>query len=158
MRGTSAPRMLSSQQIESGARQHRRVDTVAGERLGDRLALLLGTAPGEFAIERDHRGERRRRLVGPGRIEGIALDGDQFAPGLGRRLRDALQPLGRVQPGVVAEPPALGQMPGDPGVGRLVGDMLGFEQGRIHLVAHLQGIAAVDEDGGSLRQHHRKPG
>ncbi len=31
--------------------------------------------------------------------------------------------------------------------------MLGLEQRHIHLVADLQGIAAVDEDGGLLRQH-----
>ncbi len=63
-----------------------------------------------------------------------------------------------MEPGVVAKLAAMGQMAGDPALRRLLGQVLGLEERDIDLVADLQGIAAVHEDGGLVRQHHGKAG
>ncbi len=89
---------------------------------------------------------RRLGLVGPDRVDRIAADGDQLGALVGQRLARLGHPVLGVQPGIVADPAAVGRMDlepvGDAGLGhRLVAPVLAVD-----LVADLQRVAAVDED------------
>ena len=70
-------------------RQHQRVDAELGDLGADAVELVGLRLAGELrAVNRD-RAERRRRALGPHRIERVAVDRDQFGAGLGAGRRQA---------------------------------------------------------------------
>ena len=150
VRAMSEPRTLRSQAIESGS-----VSTAAARSRATRpraisARLSAEAAPGERVRVRHDRPRRRRRLVGPDPVDQVR---HPHQPDLPRRraprLRLSISSRG-VQPGVEAEPAAAGQRRGQP-VGRLVlGDAHDLEAVGVDLAAHLQPVAAVDEDGGAV--------
>jgi hypothetical protein len=98
----------------------------------------------------DRRRIGRRRTIVPDRVDRVVLDRHQRGARLRGRFREALQAVRRVQPRVVADPRAVGEGLGDP-IGRwLVRDVARREGLDIHLVAHLKGVAPVDEDRGAV--------
>ena len=92
--------------------------------------------------------ERRRRALGPHRVDRIALDRDQFGAGLGA---GGGQPLGcrrSVQPGVKTEAVAGCEMLGQPVFRRRIDQRLDLPGLAVDLLGGLQRVAAVDEHGG----------
>jgi hypothetical protein len=63
-----------------------------------------------------------------------------------------------LQPGIEAELATLRQVLGNPGLGRFLRDLMRGERRDVDLVAHGQGIAAVDEDRRAIGQHDGKAG
>ncbi len=65
---------------------------------------------GRFACERERMrhgfGERRAGLVGPNRVDGIGVAGNQTGAGLGGRCTQALHAARGMEPGIVADPRA----------------------------------------------------
>ena len=109
------------------------------------------------AVDRD-RAERRRGPFGPHGIERVAVDRDQFGLGLGAGGR---QPFGcrrSVQPRIESEAIAGGKMRGQPAFGGGIDQRLDLPRPGVDLLGGLQRVAAVDEQGGLLRQHDRKAG
>ena len=98
------------------------------------------------------------RLVGPYRINRIALDGDQFgALGL-ERAAGAFDPALGMHPWVIADACAcrcmIFQPVGDAGLRH--SDILPILS--VDLFAHLQRVSSVGEDGRFFAQHNRRPG
>ncbi len=125
-------------------RQHHGV--VAANRLRHIFQLVGGTASGEL---RGLGGDRRRgpcRLVLPHRINGVRRDRHQSRAHLGAGLGKTSGFAGRHQPWIEAQCVALFEIPGDPCGRRLLGQVLGLEILHIHLLAHLNGVAAIDEN------------
>ena len=87
---------------------------------------------------------------------GIGLDRHEAAAGARGGAREAVVAVDRLQPRIEAELAALGEVGGDPGVGRLLGNLVRHEGLGIDLAAHGQGVAAVDEDRGLVGQHDRQ--
>ena len=98
-------------------------------------------------------GQRRRRPFAPHRIDRIGLDGDEAAASPLAGTGEAVVAIHRLQPGVEAQPAALGQVVGDPLFGRLLGNLMRHESRDIDLVAHRERVASVDENGRAVRQH-----
>ncbi len=102
--------------------------------------------------------ERRRRLVAPDRIDQVALDRFETAAGLGGSGGIALDLARDVEPGIVAEDLPRREMGGDPFMGGLLGQMAVFIERAVDLGAHLQGVAAIDEDRRAVGQDHGEAG
>ena len=156
--GTSPPRMLSSQAIESGAVSSATSAPFAATMSAMRLRRCLAGLAGELDGMRQHRRERRRRAVGPHRVDRVLLDRHEAAAGALRGAREALVAVDGMQPRIEAELAALGQIGGDPGLGRFLGDLVRHEGVGIDLAAHRQRVAAVDEDRGRVGQHDGEAG
>src|SRR3546814_11983025 len=65
-----------------------------------------------------------------------------------------------MEPGIVADLRAFWRIVRQPADDRVLGDRAIFEQRTVHLIAHLHGIAAIDEDSGAdtleiVGQHRR---
>jgi hypothetical protein len=105
-----------------------------------------------------HGRDRRRRTITPYRVDRIAIHRDQFAAGALAGLRQAFHRIGRMQPGIVAEPAVARQMFLDPSGRRLVDQMQGREDFGVDLFGRLQRIAAVDENRGAIHQNHGNAG
>ncbi len=102
--------------------------------------------------------QRRRRAFGPHGIDGIGVDRDQFRAGLGTGRG---QPLGcrrSVQPWIKSEAVAGNEMLRQPVFRRRIGQRLDAPGLVIDLFRRLQGVAAIDEYRGLLRQHDRHSG
>ena len=155
---TSPPRTLSSQAIKFGRRQHRGVDTLRGQRIGQLLALLFGRLAGEAQLVRHDRRQRRRRLVAPDGVDRVALDRGEPPAGLDGGGGKPLDLARNMQPGIVAEHLPRLEVGGDPFGRRLLGQMAVFVERAVDLGADLQGVAAVAEHGGPIGQHDGEPG
>ena len=104
------------------------------------------------------RAERRRRALGPDRIERVAVDRDQLGAGLGA---GGGQPLGcrrSVQPRVKTEAVAGHEVLGQPVFRRRIDQRLDMPGLAVDLFGGLQRVAAVDEHGGLPGQHDRHAG
>ncbi len=104
------------------------------------------------------RRDGRRRLVLPGGIQRIVRERHQLAAGLGRGALQRLDLVGGMEPGVVAQLAALGQVLGDPGIRRLLDQVAVGVELLVHLLAHLDGVAAIDEDRRLAGQDDREAG
>ena len=114
--------------------------------------LLARVDAGELLRIQAHRRQRRGGAIGPERIEGIVLDGLQRGVRLACGLLVALDRCGRRQPRVVAEHAVGPQVLLQPFGGRNVAAVDGLDL-RVDLIAHLQRVASVDEDGGAVGKH-----
>ena len=115
--------------------------------LGGRLLAREGN------IVQPYGAERRRRAIRPDRIEQVGLDGDQRRSARRAGLGQPLRAFDRVQPRVVAETVLAGEVLLQPLMRRVLDQMLDREQRRVRLRAHLQGIAAIDEQRRAVHQH-----
>ena len=133
--------------------QHRMRRAFLGNRCGEPRELFLGEFAGEFDRMDFDLGERRRRPVGPQLVDRIGREGNEDRAGLVRRGSQRLDVADRVQPRVETEPDALGEIGLDPFRRRIVDKALDREDFGIGLVAHLQRVAAVDEDDRAVGEH-----
>ena len=114
--------------------------------LGPDAHELVGRAfAGELDGAQHHAAGRRRRTVAPQRVDRIIVDRHQRGAGAGARLAQLLGIIGRVQPRVVAELGAYGQILLQPLIGRIVDQVLDDENRLVDLARRLHGIAAVHE-------------
>ena len=142
-----------------GRGEHRRLGPVAGEQGAQPGAL----GPRGFAGIVQRMGDDRRARLGrprraPGHVQGIGVGGFQRRAGLGGGLAQAREGVGAVQARIVADRPA---GPGRfPQIGRhaALDEIAELEDAAVHLVAHLQGIAPIDEDRRRVLEDHRRPG
>ena len=102
--------------------------------------------------------ERRGRPVRPDRVDRVRVDRNQPGPGLLAGRRESRDGVGRVKARVVAELVAALEPARDPFARRLLRDMTEFEHRRVGFRLHLLRIAAVDEQGGCVLEHHGEPG
>jgi hypothetical protein len=135
-----------------GGGDQRDIGVPGRERRGDPSALALAGLAGKLHGMRQHGRERSGWPSAPYGVDGIGLDGHEAAARPLTGTGEAVVSVHRLQPGIEAELAALGQVLGDPLLGRLLGNLVRHERLDVDLVAHGQGIAAVDEDGGALRQ------
>jgi hypothetical protein len=140
-----------------GRAQHRGVEPVPGERGGDAGALGRGVLAGEGAIVRHHRRQRRRRAVGPDRVERVAVEPDEAPARLLGGGAQALELGQGVQPRVVGERLAGPEIGRDPARRRRLGEMAMLEHGPVDLVGRLQRVAPVDEDRRPLGKNDGRP-
>ena len=116
----------------------------------------LGLAGVARAVDGDRR-DRRRRPLGPDRIDRVAVDRDQLRAGLGAGRGQPLGGGGGMQPGIEAEAVAGFQVLGDPALRRRLDQQLDRPGLAVDLLGRLQRVAAIHEYRGILRQHHGKP-
>ncbi len=141
-----------------GIRDHERVglelaDLRANARqLGDRLLARKGD------IVQPYGAERRRRTIRPDRIEQIGLDRDQRRPARPAGLGEPLGALDGVQPRVIAKTVVAGEVLFQPLMRRGLDQVLDRKQRRVHLLAHLQGVAAIDEQRRTVHEHDGRAG
>ena len=151
-------RDVAAADVEGPARRMRvgddeRVGLELGELGADALELVRGRLAGELlAVQRDG-AERRRRPVGPHRVDRIGLGRDQDRARRRAGLGEPLGALDGVQPRVVAELLAFAQRLLDPLVERRVGQVHDLEQAGVDLLARLQRVAAVDEQRRAVGEH-----
>ena len=141
-----------------GRGDQRHVGALGLDDAGDARALGFAALAGELVGMRQHRRQRRRRPVGPHRVDGIGIDRHEFAAGALAGARKALVAVDCLQPGIEAELAALGQVLGDPRFRRLLGDLVRHEGVDVDLGAHGKRIAAVDEDRRAVGQHDGEAG
>ena len=98
--------------------------------------------------------ERRRRTIGPDRVDRIMLQRDQRDVRAAQRLRETLDLRGRMDPGIVADARARLGVLGEPTRRGRFADVHGREQLGVDLAAHLQDVAPVDEDRRLVLQNH----
>ena len=137
--------------------QDRRIGLGIGDRSGQLGELVARRLAGEALRMDDGAAGRRRGTVIPDPVDRIDGQSDEFAAHRFQRGAQAFRLARRVQPGIEADTLAGGfslQEIGQRGLGR--GDR--FEDVEIDLLAHLQRIAAVDENRRAARQHHRDAG
>ena len=156
--GTSAPRMLNSQAIESG-----RVSTTASSpalaRVDCRAAILSAAAIPAYSMGAASQAARGRWPFGaPYAIDGIACEGLEHESYLGEALaRSSKVPAvcsqGRSRPRALG-----GRFSGKPLARLGFRDLDDVEGACIDLVGGLERIAAVDKQGGLLRPYDREAG
>ena len=129
-----------------------------GQLLGQIMALVGAGPAGKGESVGEHRRQRRRRLVGPNRVNRIFRQRHRRRPDVGQCLVIARQAVARVQPRVVAEPSTGRQMGLEPGGRRRVGDVMGFIKSGVDLIAHLQGVAAIGENRRRVGRHNGQSG
>ena len=96
--------------------------------------------------------------VRPDRVDRVLREAYELAADRGHRLAQALDLAGRMQPGIDAEPYAVGLAGLDP-LGRRHGNEIARLEGpRVHLLGELSRIAPVDEDDRPLFQDQRDAG
>ena len=108
-------------------------------------------------MQRD-RAQWRGGAVGPDRVDQVGLDRDQRGARRGAGLGQSFGAFDGVQPRVVAKAVGAREIGLQPPVRRLLDQMLDGEQRGIDLLAHLQRVAAVDEQHRALHQHDRGAG
>jgi hypothetical protein len=93
----------------------------------------------------------------PGLVQRIDGHGLELGAGLGGGGLQAVQGLRAVQAGVVADDgPGLGGF--QIGGNAALDEVADLEHALVDLLAHLQGVAAVDKDGGAVTHDHTGPG
>ena len=125
---------------------HGGIQALGSQPFGHFAALRLARLAG-IGIVVNQRGSRRGRgLVGPDRVDRIALYRNELCLLVRQRLRRGIGPGLAVQPRVEPDPRAGGGVFGQPcgHAGRGYG--LVFIKPPVHLLAHLQGIAPVNKD------------
>ncbi len=137
---------------------HQRVGAEAADLGADLVELGIRRFAGEAQIVQHHRAERRRRPVGPDRVDGVRLGRNERRAGVGAGAGEALRALGGVQPGVVAELGTRRQVLLEPALRRGVGDRHDGEHRCFDLGPRRQRVAAVDEQRGLVGEHHGRPG
>ena len=101
---------------------------------------------------------RRRRTVRPDRIDRILLDGDEFRAGRLGGFFVAFDLPRRVKPGIVTDLRARPQIAFEPFFRACRGERDGFNNLQIDLLAHLDRIAAIDEENRAILKHDREAG
>ena len=134
-----------------GLGEHRCVGTGLGQQLGDHGQLFRNALAGKLQGLNREGGGGPLGLVVPDRVDGIAGErlqsGSHFGAGRGK----ALGLLGGEQPGVKTQDIALLQIFGNPGGWRLIDEVAGGEDLGIDLLAHLDGVAAINEYGALVK-------
>jgi len=118
---------------------------------GGGLALAGRGLAGVPRVLHPRRGKRRRRPVGPDRVDRVGGQRHQLDAGVARQRR-----LG-MQPGVIPDP-GLRRGLAQPARGGLLDQMPPLPQRRIGLLRHLRRVSAIGEDGGAVRQHDGQAG
>ena len=139
-------------------RHHQGVGAELGEFAADALELVGGALAGKLEIAQRDQSRRRRRPFAPQRVDRVAVDGDEFCAGHGAGLAQLLGAFGRVQPGIVAEPGAGGEVALQPFVRRHLHQMLDGEDRAVHLCVRLHGIAPVGEQYRAVGEHDGEAG
>jgi hypothetical protein len=124
-----------------------------GEPVADFGALLRSGLTGILVGLDDEMRLRRLGTILPDLVDRIAVDRNQLGPARGERFLRLLHPVAGVQPGIVADARTLRRMLFEPLRRAGLGDRLIAPFGRRNLLAHLQGVAAVDEDRGFFGKH-----
>ena len=121
-----------------------------------RLAALLSPAnsSGCGSTGASGAGGRSRHTASTG----LESTGTKLAAGALAGAGEAVVAVDGHQPGIEAELAALGQVLGDPRLGRFLGDLMRHEGVGVDLGAHRQRVAAVDEDRRAIGQHDGKAG
>ena len=101
---------------------HQRVGAEVADLGADLVELRVRRFAGEAQIVQHHRPERRRRPVGPDRVDRIGLGRHERRAGVGAGAGQPLGAVGGVQPRVVAELGARRQVLLEPALRRGVGD------------------------------------
>ena len=152
----------AAQVQQPGERVRRRHYRGIGLRLDQRPrqppALVGAGFAGKAQRMRDSRRDGRRRPVRPHRVHGVGGDGNELRAGRPACGRKRARLVLAVQPRVVAEPRPGIEVAGKPTPPGLLDDMVEGVQRARNLLARLQGVAAVDEQGRPGPQHHRGPG
>ena len=107
--------------------------------------LFAGGFTGKARIVQLDCSERWGRAVGPNGVDQVGLDRDQLRADSGAGLLQPLHGLDGVQPGIVAEPVVRREILSDPAIRWHLDQMFNRKDRGIYLVAHLQGVAPVDE-------------
>ena len=114
-----------------------------------RSSVLAGIAQ----LVQRHRAERRRRPILPTRIDRIVGDGNEAAARCLAGFAETLGAVDGVQPRRITELGFGRQILLDPCHRRMLDQMFDRESGRVHFIARLHRIAAVDEKDGTVGEH-----
>ena len=139
-------------------RDNRGIQALGAQPFGHLAALGLARLTGIFIAVNQRRSGRRRRLVGPDRVDRIVVyryqrgapwqkcPGCRFGPGLA--VQPGIEPDLHSRSGILCQPGRHGRIQRG----------LVFEQTPIDLLAHLQRIATVNKDRRLVAQYRRGPG
>ena len=136
-------------------RQDRRVGLFRGQPVGHFPPLFRRIASGEAIVMHHQPGGAGRGAIGPDGVDRVGVHRHQFRALLGQRLGRLLHPGAGVEPGVVTDARALPRMILQPCGDRGLRHAFILPVVSVHLLAHLECVAAIDEDRRFLRQHHR---
>ncbi len=125
--------------------------------LDARKLVGCGLAGIAQVVQRD-RAERLGGTAGPDCVDHVRLGRDERSARLRAGGRQPLHRFGGVQPGIITECRARGQVRLQPFVRRRLDPMHDLEQIRVDLFGRLQRVAAVDEQGSARSEHDRDPG
>ena len=131
-----------------------RILLAVGKRLADFSAFVFRASAGIGQRVGTRRVGGRLGPVAPDPVNRIGVHRFHPQPGLAK----AGKALRAGQPGIVADTGVRGRVSGDPGRGRIVGDVPTLPQCGIGLGLDLQSIAPIGEHGGAVRQHHSQAG
>ena len=131
------------------------VVSVLFQRVGNRLAFVGARSPGKGIVMRHGHRIASLRLIGPDRIDRVAVGGDQFDALRRQRFRRGFSPFDPVEPCIVTDPCTAWGIGGDPLDGRGRRHVLVIVEIGGNLLAHLHGVAPVGEHRRLVAQDHR---
>ncbi len=123
-----------------------------------RLSLLAAPSPASLMSRTHHGPGRRRRSVGPQRVDRVAVDPHQRRADRGANLVELVGTVGGVQPRIVAEPGVALEILLEPLVRRTLGNVLDGENLVVDLGCRLHRVAAVGEQHRAFVEHNRRAG
>ncbi len=139
-------------------RNHRGIEALGGEPFGHLAALGFARLAGELGRMDQRRGSGRCGAVSPDGVDRIGFDRDHARALVGQRLHAGIDPGLAVQPRVEPDLRTGRGVFGQPGRDRLGRNRAVFEQPRIDLIAHLDRVAAIDEDRCAIGQDNGRAG
>jgi hypothetical protein len=116
----------------------------------DPLELVGRCLARELWITQAYGAGRRGRTILPERVDGIAVDGDEFGAGNRAGFLQTFGLLAGVQPGIISELGTALEVVGDPLIGRTFHQVFDRKYFSVDLGVGLQRVAAIDEDRGGI--------
>ena len=138
-------------------RDHHRIGTACLQNRSDRSALGRRCLAGMVIEMNLEPCQAWHRAAGPDPIDRVGGHRDQCSAFGGEQLAGRFDPAARVQPGIIADAIAGGSVIGKPLRRAGLRHILIIEDIARHLLAHLDGVAAIGEDRRLVANQRRRP-
>jgi hypothetical protein len=139
-------------------RHHEGIDPALGHLLPDAVELGMRRLSGEAARMRPDRLTGWFRPIDPDHVHEVHVDGAELTASLRDGCLETLEALARVQPGIIRQDAARGEVRGDPIFRARRGEGHRGDDARVHLLGGLDRVAPVHHERRLVGEDHRGAG